>query len=58
MAKLGADLVDKIIKGAKPTDLPVEEPTRYEIFVNVRAAKAFGLTLPPTLLGRADQVIE
>lgn len=58
MAKQGADLVDKIIKGAKPSDLPVEEPTRYEIFVNVRAAKAFGLTLSPTLLGRADELIE
>lgn len=58
MAEQGADLVNKIIKGAKPSELPVEQPTRYEMFVNLRTAKAFGLILPETFLGRADQVIE
>ena len=58
MAEQGADLVSKIIKGAKPSELPVEQPTRYEMFINLRAAKAFGLTLPMTLLGRADMVVE
>jgi putative ABC transport system substrate-binding protein len=58
MAEQGADLVNKIIRGAKPSELPVEQPTRYEIFINLRAAKAFGLTLPVTLLGRADMLVE
>ena len=58
MAEQGADLVSKIIKGAKPSELPVEQPTRYEIFINLKAANAFGLTLPMTLLGRADILVE
>ncbi|MFY9836395.1 MAG: ABC transporter substrate-binding protein [Xanthobacteraceae bacterium] len=58
MAEQGADLVNKIINGAKPSDLPVEQPSRYEMFVNNRTARAFELSLPESFLGRADQVIE